>query len=86
MRGESPSALFPGRDGPRLNRKTIGRILNRICLEAGVPRFTAHAPRHTFGTEAAFAGIPATDLQALMGHEDVSTTQRYIRVTERELE
>ena len=61
-------------------------MLNRLCLEAGVSRFRAHALRHTFGTEAAFAGIPATELQTLMGHEDLSTTQRYVRVTGRDLE
>jgi len=42
--------------------------------------------RHTFGTEAASAGIPAAELQALMGHEDLPTTQRYVRVTGRDLE
>ena len=35
---------------------------------------------------AASAGIPATLLQALMGHEDLATTHRYIRVTGRDLE
>jgi integrase len=55
-------------------------------LGTGIARFTAHALRRTFGTEAASAGIPATDLQALMGHEDLSTTQRYVRVTGRDLE
>jgi site-specific recombinase XerC len=85
-RGDVSGALFPGRDGPRLNRKAIGRLLNRLCVQAGIPRFTAHQLRHTFGTEAASAGIPATDLQALMGHEDLSTTQRYVRVTGRDLE
>lgn len=86
VRGDAPGAMFPGRDSPRLNRKAIGRMLDRFCLKASVPRFTAHALRHTFGTEAASAGIPATDLQALMGHEDLSTTQRYVRVTGRDLE
>ncbi len=85
-RGEAPGALFPGRDSPRLNRKAIGRILNRLCIQAAIPRFTAHQLRHTFGTEAASAGIPATEIQALMGHEDLSTTQRYVRVTGRDLE
>ena len=84
--GQALGSVFPGRDCPRLNRKAIGRILNRLCAQAGVPRFTAHQLRHTFGTEAASAGIPATELQALMGHEDLSTTQRYVRVTGRELE
>jgi len=86
VRGEAPGALFPGRRGPRLSRQVIGRALDRLSLRAGLPRFTAHQLRHTFGTEAASAGIPATDLQALMGHEDLSTTQRYVRVTGRDLE
>ena len=30
--------------------------------------------------------LVATELQALMGHEDLSTTQRYVRVTGRDLE
>ena len=75
-----------GRQGPRLNRKTVGSMLNRLCVQAGVPRFTAHQLRHTFGTEAASAGLTGSELQALMGHENLSTTQQYIRVTVRDLE
>ena len=86
VRRDAPGAMFPGRKGPRMNRKAIGRMLDRLCLKARIPRFTAHALRHTFGTEGASAGIPATELQALMGHEDLSTTQRYVRVTGRDLE
>ncbi len=76
LRGHGPGAMVLGRDSPRLNRKAIGRLLDRLCLEARVPPFTAHALRHTFGTEGASAGISATELQSLMGHEDLSTTQR----------
>lgn len=85
-RGDAPGAMFPGREGPRLNRKAIGRILNRLCQEGRIARFTAHQLRHTFGTEAASAGTPAAHLKELMGHEDLETTQRYIRVTGRDLE
>ena len=34
----------------------------------------------------ASGGIAATELQTLMGHEDLSTTQRYVRVAGRDLE
>ncbi|MBI2116166.1 MAG: tyrosine-type recombinase/integrase [candidate division NC10 bacterium] len=51
-----------------------------------MPRFAAYQLCHSFGTEAASTGTPATELQALMGHEDLSTTQRYVRVTGRDLE
>ena len=64
----------------------MGGLLKRLSVQAGVPCFTAHQPRQTFSTEAVSAGFSATELQALMGHEDLSTTQRYVRVTGRDLE
>jgi integrase len=54
------------------------KLHGRVCGR-GLPGFTAHQLRHTFGTEGASAGIPVADLRALMGHEDLSTTQQYIR-------
>jgi len=86
VRGDSPGALFPGKNAPRLSRHVISRVLDRLSLRAGMPRFTAHQLRHTFGTEGASAGLTGSELQALMGHEDLSTTQQYIRVTGRDLE
>ena len=40
-----------------------------------------HSLRHTFGTECAARGAPITILQELMGHEDITTTRRYMTVT-----
>jgi len=40
-----------------------------------------HSLRHTFGTECAARGAPITILQELMGHEDITTTRRYVTVT-----
>lgn len=37
-------------------------------------------------TEGASAGLIGSYLEALMGREDLSTTQRYVRVTGRDLE
>ena len=85
-RGDAPGALFPGMRSPRLSRKAVGRLQDRVTRRAGALRSTPHQLRHTFGTEGASAGIPATELQALMGHEDLATTQRYVRVTGRDLE
>ncbi len=39
-----------------------------------------HSLRHTFGTEMAARGVPLPVLQALMGHEDIATTMRYVTV------
>ena len=62
------------------------RLTTQLCVRTVVPRFSAHRLRHTFGTEAASSGIPETELQALLGHENLSTTQRYVRATGRDPE
>lgn len=41
---------------------------------------TPHALRHTYATHLLNAGMPITSVQALLGHNDVKTTQRYARV------
>ncbi len=45
-----------------------------------------HKLRHTFGARCAMAGIPATTIQALMGHEDLKTTLRYLHLAPTHLE
>jgi len=52
----------------------------RDALEAaGLSRsFCFHDLRHTFGTTMARMGVPATTIQAWMGHADLQTTQLYM--------
>jgi integrase len=50
---------------------------------AGVPAITFHGLRHTFGTTLARAGWPVGDIQALMGHADIATTQIYMHYAPR---
>lgn len=44
--------------------------------EASFPPMPAHQLRDTFGTEGASAGLTGSELQALMGHVDLTTTQQ----------
>ena len=50
---------------------------------AGVQKPTKpwHSLRHTFGTELANRGVDIETLRDLMGHKDISTTQRYLHTT-----
>jgi integrase len=50
---------------------------------AGVAKITFHGLRHTFGTTLAPAGWPFGDIQALMGHADIATTQIYMHYAPR---
>ena len=41
-----------------------------------------HSLRHTFGTECAARGVPIPVIKKLMGHSSISTTMRYVTVTD----
>jgi site-specific recombinase XerD len=41
---------------------------------------TPHTLRHTFAAQLARKGMPLSSIQALLGHEDASMTQRYARL------
>ena len=80
-RGDQPGPLFLNRYGNRMGRDGIGLMLDYSLKKAGLPRFTPHQLRHTFGTQAARAGVKTRTLQRMMGHGSLNTTQRYVDVT-----
>jgi len=53
------------------------------CRLAGICGLVWHDLRATFGTRLGEAGFDAFTIADLMGHSDVRTTRRYVRVTER---
>jgi site-specific recombinase XerD len=46
----------------------------RVGKRVGIPDFSVHRLRHTFGCTLAEKGVPITTIQELMGHADVKTT------------
>ena len=90
VRGESPGPLFS-----RISRKgevlvdrglstiAVNRILDKRARQSGVDDVTPHDFRRTFIGEALDAGGDIATVAAIVGHEDVKTTQRYDRRGER---
>lgn len=70
------------RDGAMLTENAIRQMLRRVANRAGVRlivRSPLHGFRRTFAHEALDAGIADLDLQQLLGHRSIVSTQRYTR-------
>jgi site-specific recombinase XerD len=81
-------ALFTGVQGRRLSQTIMTQTFLRYARAAGVTerkRVTPHTLRHVFASELLRAGANLRQIQELLGHKHLDSTQRYTRVTAHEL-
>jgi site-specific recombinase XerD len=78
-------AVFLSHFKTRLKVNSIQVTLGRYCRKAGV-WVTCHQLRHTFGRHLVEAGMPATSLQQLLGHQRIRTTELYIHISNRKVQ
>ena len=72
--------LFPGRtaDAP-ISITSVQKYFTRTKLKAGITQAGGiHSLRHAFATHLLAAGMPIHQLKALLGHQDLKTTERYL--------
>jgi len=75
-------ALLINLRGSRLTTRSVGRIVKRIAISRGLsPDVHPHTLRHAFGAHMLEEGADLRAIQEMLGHERLSTTQRYTQLT-----
>ena len=87
VRGSKPGPLFPSRLRQGINRRTIGLLMKRYSILAGIlpDKAHPHALKHSCATHMMrLTNGNVIWTQDHLGHADIRSTMRYIRVTDRE--
>jgi len=69
--------VFPSATETKIMRQRLVRAFTKAVKESGLQDFHFRDLRHTFATRLAQAGVDLYKIGKLLGHNDVSTTQRY---------
>jgi len=79
---KNTSALLINRRGGRLTTRSVGRIIKTVAMAKGLPPDVhPHTLRHAFGTHMLEEGADLRAIQEMLGHERLSTTQRYTQLS-----
>lgn len=82
---DKPDLLADGEE-MRLTTRSVQRIVDKYARQAHLPvKISPHGLRHTFATDLLANGAGLRDVQEMLGHKNIATTQIYTHVTQPKL-
>jgi len=86
LRSPAPEWLLLSRRGYRLRRERIWELFKKYAVRVGAdPDVSPHTMRHSFATHMLTGGADLRQVQELLGHANIATTQIYTHVDPRRL-
>jgi site-specific recombinase XerD len=84
--GKKPDLLADGEE-MRLTARSVQRMVDKYCRLAHLPvKISPHGVRHSFATDLLGNGAGLRDVQEMLGHKNIATTQIYTHVTRPQLQ
>lgn len=77
-RTDMSRALFIGQRGERLQAGGVRYMLKQLEEKTGVPNVHPHRFRRTLATNLISRGMPIQEVAAILGHDKLDTTMRYV--------
>jgi integrase/recombinase XerD len=79
-------AVFLNRNGRRLSRISVWKIIKALALKAEIEKeISPHTFRHSFATHLLDNGADLRIVQELLGHANIVTTQIYTHLSREQL-